>query len=346
MSTHEVKVVRVFKKEPAQNADALEKVFIEDGEQQYLYDIIAAKDQFQVGDLGAYVEPDYVVKSSIPEFAFLGNKPTYRIKGRRLRGNWSEGLLVKARPEWVFNADVMEELEVVRYEPPPPRSFRGWSQGSNLKGGTAGESPPFAMPPAYYDLENFKKYYAIFPEELDVIFTVKYHGSQARFVFLEDTFYIGSRTVWKKKDGDSSWHIAVQQNPWIEEWCRANPGMIVYGEIIGNDVQGDKYHYGHPKGSIGLVIFDVLNSATGEFVDNALLHSDPRFNTLNKVEVLYRGKVDREALYALAELDETYNNCGHTREGIVIKPAIEDYSVFRSKRTALKYVSRRYLTGE
>ena len=117
MSTHEVLVVEIVGKRKHPNADAIEIVEISG----YDYSIVSKKDEFQLGDLGIFIEPDYVVPVSRPEFAFLKEKerPTKRITVRRLRGVWSEGLLIKAQSHHKAGDNVMEEFGITRWEPPP-----------------------------------------------------------------------------------------------------------------------------------------------------------------------------------------------------------------------------------
>lgn len=174
--------------------------------------------------------------------------------------------------------------------------------------------------------------------------------------------YCGSRTTWKYEPGtiirrkntktneefetiapENSWWIALYQNPWLADWCRANPGVIVYGEIFGPDIQGTKFHYGLQKGQIGFRVFDVLEN--DKWVSFKQLREDERFAGLKLVPCVYSGPHNREILAQLAEMPETeYEGCGegHIREGIVIKPHEE---MFHEKigRVALKYVSDQYL---
>ena len=80
--------------------------------------------------------------------------------------------------------------------------------------------------------------------------------------------YCGSRATWKIKPGtvmengdtvpENGWWKACEQNPWIEEFCKANPDIIVYGEVVGPSIQGGNFHYGHNNSNVGLYVFDVL----------------------------------------------------------------------------------------
>lgn len=194
----------------------------------------------------------------------------------------------------------------------------------------------------------------------EVIYTCKIHGTSARYVFWDGKFHCGSRTTWKKEPGtpitytnkrtgetidrivpNNSWHEAAKQNPWIEEWCRANPGAIVYGEVYGQKVQGQKFTYGLTGDQLGFRAFDVLED--NKWIDNVVLHTDERYKGLKKVPVLYRGVHNKELMETLAESDETFEG-GYSgiREGVVLKPVVEKIH-WKVGRVSLKYVSNRYL---
>ena len=86
---HEILVVKVTCVHPHFNADSLDLIQVEG----FDYQIISRRNQFQVGDLGIYIEPDYVVSTNVKEFAFLGEpNKNIRITNRRLRGLWSDEL--------------------------------------------------------------------------------------------------------------------------------------------------------------------------------------------------------------------------------------------------------------
>jgi RNA ligase (TIGR02306 family) len=67
MSKHEVLVVEVVEVKEHPNADALEVVKISG----YDYTIVTKKGEFKVGDLGVFVEPDYMVPTDHEKFNFL-----------------------------------------------------------------------------------------------------------------------------------------------------------------------------------------------------------------------------------------------------------------------------------
>ena len=96
-STHRVNIVSIEEILPHPNADSLGIVYIGG------YQVVVKKEQFTVGQLAIYIQPDTLVPTLKP-FEFLwadrefadGTVPERlrRVTVRRFRGNWSEGLLM------------------------------------------------------------------------------------------------------------------------------------------------------------------------------------------------------------------------------------------------------------
>lgn len=250
MSKHEVKVVKVENVRVHPNADSLEITDV------WGYQCVVGKGKHNVGDLLAFIEPDYTVPLNKPEFAFLDKgkgKLRERITMRKFRGEPSYGLLIPAPAGSQEGDDVMSLLDVERYEPPMGGSGKGGPTG--FMSGLCETGPEFPVP--VYDLESFRKYHRLFEEGEEVIISCKIHGTNGRFVFAEGKMFCGSRTTWKKAPGvslgvktykneetgeevtremftpDSAWWAALKQNPWIEAWCRSHEGVVLYGEVYG-----------------------------------------------------------------------------------------------------------------
>lgn len=323
MSSHRVEVVRLGPIEKHPNADTLGIVAI------WGYTAIVRLGEYAEGDLVAYIEPDYVVPET-EAFAFLKDR---RIRAKRLRGIWSQGLVIRAPEGSSEGDDVMEALGVVRYEPPIKLTRWGMPKREN----EAAESPheSLAMVPKY-DLENFRRYHEAFAPGEPVVITEKLHGTNARFAWRDGRMWCGARTHWRKPTEDARtdwWWGALAQNPWIEAWCRENEDAILFGEVYGA-VQD--LTYGAKEGEWRFRAFDVFRD--GRFVD-ALTFADT-LDTSAMVPLLHVGPLpDRESLEGMSRRDSVF---GGISEGIVIKPQAERFD--RSVgRVALKLVSDRYL---
>lgn len=356
MSTHEVKVIRVEEVKKHPNADALEIIPV------WGYQAVVRKGQFQVGDLAAFIEPDNTVKLSRPEFQHLDKgkgRERHRLTVVRLRGEPSYGLLIKAPEGAVEGDDVMEQLEVEHYD--PPTFFSG------TKAGIATQGPEYVEAPVY-KLENFRKYHRLFNPEDEVNVSVKIHGTNARFVFDGEKMHAGSHKTWKRnpsgveprqitytnKEGEEVtkvigpesclWWEAIRQNPWIEDWCRAHPKAVLYGEIYGPNVQGGQFSYGKRNGEYGFAAFDVMEN--GRWVSNGEMLDNPVYSEGMKevVPVLFRGKLSEVNLSELAEAKETLFPGQIVREGVVVKLNRAERFDSKHGRVALKYVSDVYLS--
>lgn len=322
MSTHAVSVVEIISVLPHTNAERLEIVPVGG------WQAVVKKGQFAPGDCAVYIEPDYTVPTARPEFSFLAKegRDRHRLKAVRLRGALSFGLLIPVPDELrdrPIGADVMSDLGIERYEPP-------------VKLAKSDELPTDQWPEVYaskFDVESLQKYTETIRFGEEVIITEKIHGANARYLFLNGTFYMGSRTRWLKPDAMHEWRRAADTDARIKAWCEAHPGVVIYGEVFGA-VQSLKY------GSPNAVRFAAFAaSEKGDWLDTGPLHDDPSLPT---APLLYRGPFTPDAL-KLAEFDSMVDGAepGHMREGIVIVPAVErrDDNI---GRVALKHISNRY----
>lgn len=222
---HQVNVIQITEIKPHGNAERLEIVPIEG------FQAVVAKGQFKVGDLAYYVPPDSIVPDRA-EYSFLWGDATFeggtpikkrRIGAKKLRGEWSEGLLMPVR-RWVpgspFGAvdgednqvfevacgdDVASILGIEHYNPPEPgestaagsnegnakkwrlpRTYGGWKQ--LILSWLRGERREGGISLPTYDVDNFKKYQNTFQAGEQVIVTEKIHGSNARYCYKPGLF--------------------------------------------------------------------------------------------------------------------------------------------------------------
>ena len=329
-SMHRVEVVSVVL-EPHPNADSLSIVRV------YGYNVCVRARDWTAGGLGAYIPPDSLVDTTRPEFAFLARegRTLERIRAVRLRGTMSQGLLIAAPDGSRIGDDVADCLGVTHYEPPVPMTMGGENR------------PP---PPGYhpvYDLESWYRYKHLIVDREEVSITEKLHGCNARFLWVDGQFFVGSHRNWKQQDKKNLWWQAVEQNPWVEGWCRAHPGLTVYAEVYG---QVQDLKYGHGRGEYSIAVFDVLQAGrwlerddSGVYVDDANAHAYARtaeYN-LSLVPEIYRGPYSENKMQTLINGPSMIPNANHLREGVVIKPVMER-TCPEIGRMALKAVSAEY----
>ena len=317
MSQHTIPVIRITEVAQHPNADALEVITIGG------YTVCARLGQFRPGDLAAYIEPDYLLPVSEPEFSFLEPKAKdgfAHIKAVRLRGVLSYGLLISARPHWTEGQDVQDDLHVRRWEP----------KIENLVQTEDAVAPGCHV--FHYDLENYRRYAKIHQCEM-VEITEKVNGANARFVFTDGALHVGSHTKWKKPDERNQWWQAAKKYD-LESKLRDFPEYVFYGEIYGN-VGG--WGYGQP-GVLRLAFFDV--SLRGQYLDVDQKHMVLTSLDLPEAPVIFRGLWD-DRLIGLCEGDSLLHP-GHIREGAVVSPLVERRDP-ECGRVKLKIINPDYL---
>lgn len=334
MSTHRIEVVSV-RLLPHPQADRLSIVRVFD------YQVVVRTEDWEDGQLGAYIPPDYLVPANRSEFAFLGatydpaylyddalkaGVPYYHVRVQKLRGQPSMGLLVKAPAGTIAGDNVIDQLGVRRYSPPFDSS-----------------SEAVAPPPGVYhdyDVEDGRRYTDVLEEGEEVVVTEKVCGVSARYHFDEASgqMFCGSRNEWREQNYQSPYWKTLHYHVELVDFCRANPNLTVYGEVYGNVRQGLRYGRGD---EVRFICFDLLRH--GIWVD----HDEARFitPTLKWVPVLYRGPWSKD-LYSLAEGKSKVafsHGVDQIREGVVVKP-VHERNVYGIGRVQLKLVSNDYLS--
>lgn len=381
-SNHQANVVRVEALLPHTNADSLELIHIGG------YQAVVRKGQFKVGDLAVYVQPDSVVPQT-EAFKFIWEpyvgldglvpEKRRRITVRKFRKEISEGLLLPLLDfpynylRWTEGDDVSTDLGITHYEPEElantkgetvtaprrkyPKTLKGWFffllHKIGLGFGWAGQSLAMEVDfeaPAY-DVEALKNFKNTFEDGEQVYVTEKIHGSNARFLFLDGTMYAGSHYQWKSPKSTCVFRKALVQLPWIEEWCRANEGSILYGEITPtqkgfnygtNDIQFFAFDIRTPDG-----VWTKPYSFT-EMVckEDATCHQNLRVaggTIVTTAPVLYVGPYDLEKIKAeFVDGQSMVSGAKNIREGVVITPLTERH-VRGLGRLQLKLVSNEYL---
>lgn len=344
MSKHEIPVVRIGKIEDHPNADKLQITRV------FGYTVVIGKGQFKEGDFGVYIPPDYEVPTNLPEFAFLAKEGQthHRIRVSKRRGVISQGLLIPAPPVVQQRHLSSEELEtevwrdpealvyireglnlinyygIIRYEPKEPLSM----------GGEDEEGPEGFYPK--YDVENFLRYNNIIKPGEEVLIREKIHGASGRFCYRNDRMYCGSRTTWKKLDNDNMWWKCLNQNPWIQDFCKRYPELTVYGEVYGKQ----NLKYGLSGNQIGFAAFDLLKG--NQWLSWEEILKDAIDRELRWAPLLYEGPFDPALALELAEGDSSIPGANHYREGVVVRP-IKERTDIQIGRVQLKIVGNRYL---
>lgn len=246
--------------------------------------------------------------------------------------------------------DLAKVLEITHYEPP---TVEEQETSRRHTGDDVASAPPMIFAPKY-DVESAYRYASCFEPGEPVYVTEKLDGQNGRFVATSNgnpivhepipdgakssvlvTLHAGSRTEWKKKEGNSNWWRVLEQNPWIERWLYDNQDSVLYGEVFGF-VQ--PLRYGANPGQLFFRAFDIVQGT--EYLDSDVFcaalpveHRVPSFGVM---------PFDFEALQKLADGPSLIPGANHIREGIVVKP-VKERQHYKLGRVMAKLVSNKYL---
>ncbi|MFF0292216.1 RNA ligase (ATP) [Kitasatospora sp. NPDC004614] len=331
------------------NADALELA------QVGLYRAVVAKGAYRTGDFACYIPEQSVLPSELIEELGLtgrlaGGKAD-RVKAVRLRGELSQGIV--CRPRALAGVDLSraaeertdfaELLGVTKWAPPVPTMMSGDV-----------EAAPDLLP--WVDIENLKRFPDVFEPGEPVVVTEKLHGSCCLLTFHADTGAvqvsskgIGAQGLALKEDGRNLYWRAVRAYGIPELAARIADRLGasrvgIFGEVFGEGVQDLGYGASsRTEQPPGYAAFDVSAVIDGQL--HWLDASQLLAGELPVVPELWRGPFDAERVLELAEGRETVTGRQlHTREGVVVRPAVERYSWVLGGRAIVKAVGGGYLT--
>lgn len=376
-SDFNVEVVRITAVTAHPNADRLDILATTAG-----YPVLDTRGKYAVGDLAVYVPVDAIVPLSNPAFAFLGTKPGQteaRISARRLRGVYSEGLLVsiwtldtmgrliKDYPHFKEGDNVQEKLGIRKHQ-----SAADIRESAAPTAKRATSRAPKGMP--IYGLDSLSRFPDAIPLGTPVVITEKIHGCNARYRYENGRLYVGShkvmrgdsgspfmnrvRALWRKarglfrrtrKDGGNNpdvthgdiwWRIAEEYN--LKDALSHYPGLTFYGEIYGKSLQvrgGVDFVYDSPDG-LAFRVFDIWDESKRAFLSFEDMKMLAFKCDLKISPVPYRGP-----WLDLQQTVECVNKAAmlpfglHLREGWVVRTDVTESD---PNRKTFKYVSPEY----
>lgn len=374
MSDWLVHLVRIGKIRKHPNADALDMTEI------YGQNIITKRDLYREGDLAVFLPPDSVL-SLDPQNIIVkdsGLAPGHCIEAKRLRGIFSNGMLIPADVcftrselgELRVGEFVADKLDITKYESPADKLQ---TQGEN-------ERDPGYLP-TYTDIEGWPKFRNenIIKENDDVVLTEKIHGANARFAYRDGRLWVGSHHGIKKQNVFTTpegkqieknlwWSVAKAIN--LEEKFvnllngnfdlgsiedgnigrvkkkliaqTVNPldGLDLSKTVLYGEVYGQvqDLKYGITSGA-ALRIFDSFDGTRGQYNDWRITVAIVTAMGLDLVPELYCGPWKQE-------LEEMRNGKsvlypGNIREGYVMKPLTERFDEYIG-RVIFKHVGEDY----
>jgi RNA ligase (TIGR02306 family) len=359
-------VVRVTAIKPHPGADRLEVAEFATKDGPTAYQVITGKGNLAVGDLALYVGVDCIVPKGNPAFGFLferldgKGKDKFRVKAARIRGLYSEGLLLAVSE--VFPKDLVSlgtscdtPLGITYWAGPPQK-------------GTAFPAPTGAPKDAswgglfpVYTIDSLRKVPHLFDLDETVVITEKVHGTNFRAGYIRGKMVVGShrtiktdvRSWWQKawawlrretRKPDSGyykedlWLAALKSYNLNEKLRHFAPGIVIYGEIYGLTPGGAKIQdmtYGGT--SMGLRIFDAYDTKTKEWLGFQQLQTLCGILSVPMVPVLLTGRYSLEIVQQVAEgTTHVGLDTKQIREGCVVR------SLEPGPRRRGKWVSEAY----
>ena len=239
--------------------------------------VIVGKDDFEVGDMCVYCEPDTVLPET-PEFEFL-RKRDFRIKTMKMAGVISQGICftmdILPPGNYAVGDDVTQIIGATQYEPTmddadttnvndaPKRKYPKWLMRHTwfrklvLPPSKSKSWPNFVSKTDEERIQNCKW---ILEDNEHWVATEKVDGTSATYVikkksgfhpFHKYEYFVCSRNRrLPTDDGSVYWQIYKECNiahaletliadaSWAD-W------VVIQGEIIGPKIQGNKYKLGH-----------------------------------------------------------------------------------------------------
>ncbi len=335
--------------EPIANADAIEKIRV------LGWWVVGKKGEYKPGDKVVYCEIDSLLPER-PEFEFLrasSFKPTqtspegsvvlpagFRIKTVKLRGQVSQGIcfplsILPPGAPAEEGADVTEVLGIHKWEPPIPVGM-----GGKVKGGFPGFLPKTdetrvqVLEPVL-QRHRGKTFYV----------TEKLDGTSLTAFLRQGQFGICSRNLWMDETDEGNIHVRVTRGLKLQEKLRAarerlGHDLALQAEVIGPGIQKNKY----ALPAVTLRVFNVLNVDANRLLDHGAmlavlgelgLESVPQLGA-----IVLNHTVDE--LVAFAEGMSVLNPKSQ-REGVVLRPLVEEYDEDIGGRLSFKAINAKFL---
>lgn len=349
---------------PHDNADALELA------QVGLYRAVVAKGRYNTGDWALYIpEGSLLPDDLIDELGLTGRlagSQKNRVKAVRLRGELSQGIV--CNPQAVDNVDLASahaedrdfaaDLGVTKWVPPIPVHM-------------AGEMLPAPDLIPWIEIEDIKRYPAVFEPGEPVVATEKVHGTACLFTLTLDErgvasgddgsvpgdYFVSSKGFGSKRlaiaHADSNLYWRAIETYGVPAAAARIAELFdtervgVFGEVFGRGVQDLAYGASGGGERPGYAVFDVAVQMPGvvRWLDPGELTDVLAKVELPAVPRLYEGPYDEAALMELATGRETVSGKSeHLREGLVVRSATGRYSPVTGGRAIAKFVSPAYLT--
>jgi RNA ligase (TIGR02306 family) len=212
---------------PHSNADTLELVKVLN------YQCVVKKDSYSIGEKIIFIQPDTVLPDS--DWSEIYRKSGKRVKAKRLRGEWSFGIVeeLSLLPDGIFpdnyeiGQDVSETLGIIKYEPPAPTDLR-------IK-----RNLPFSIPKTDEDRYQNVNLRECYGKKIDV--TLKVDGQSASYYYKDGECGALTRGLELKPEYQNNYTDHIQRYNIFEklkQYCtKYNINLVLRGESYGLGIQ-------------------------------------------------------------------------------------------------------------
>ncbi len=329
-----VPVVFVNAVTPHPNADTLDIVEV------LGWQCVTKRGQFKKEDRVVFFQPDTVLPKDVSDrFGVTQYLDKGRIKATRLRGEPSFGLIMPCEcDDWRVGQNVAEHYGATKYEPPTREAHRNApGQGKFIP--NPDHLPRDPMFAEYTAINNLRHFPDLLGTGEPVVVTEKLHGTNSRIGMVDGQWMAGSHHV-RRGEGDALyWSPRRHVEKLIEALAKYHRQVILFGEILGSDVQSLDYGY---KGHEGYYAFDLM--VDGRYLDYDVFEAYCWRYGIPMAPYLYHGPFNLEKIREFSK-GPTHLEAGHLCEGVVVKPLIERTDP-RVGRVVLKYVSDDFLLAK
>jgi len=335
------------------------------------YPVIVKRDEYKVGNLAGYIPIDSIVPDT-DEFYFLcpkkyikhedgtqtqdgskypvGSVPEkYRIiKAKRIRGTYSQGMLVPISEMIPLDlatmviaepgVSIVYMLELKKWEELEEESLPNMPRTRGINA----EKAPEGWKIPHYDIDGVRKYIACLQDGEEIVLTEKIHGSNAGFCHDGTRLWVKSRNFYKKQDEDDMWwDIALRYE--LATKLAQFPTLVFFGEVHGQ-VKGFRYDSTIEDGRLLTKVrfFDIFDTKAARYLDYDAFVAILNTLELDAAPELYRGPwKGKIEMYPYAEGTSTLNP-KHVREGWVLRTVKERYEPKLDSRMQVKLVGEGY----
>lgn len=246
-------VERIISVDAHPNADRLDLVKI------LGYQCVTEKGLHQAGDLIIYIQPDSVLPVDAAWAEGYRKYSPGRIRAVKLRGEFSEGIVVKFEQVSDFfpsiilleeGYDVAPALGITHYEPPAPQDL-------SAKG-----LLPFGIPKTDETRWENKISHLPFGHPVDVTLKIDGQSWSAYYHIEKDEFGVLGRTMEYKQECSNKYTAHVERydvKNKLTEYCKTHGvSLAIRGESYGSGIQSFESNP-HAKLEPGLALFSVYN---------------------------------------------------------------------------------------